>query len=498
MSPRGLVVVFALVFPAVLSIPPAMAEGPYEANWESLSKHEIPGWFQDAKFGIFIHWGVYSVPSWAPRGMYAEWYWRWLGTGAGGIDGSDPLNPTLVHHLNTHGKDKTYMDFADEFKAELFNPRQWADIFAKAGAKYVVLTSKHHDGFCLFPSGEANRSWGRPWNSVDTGPRRDLLGDLSEAVRERGLKMGFYYSLYEWYNPLWQTDRELFVDRHLIPQFKDVVSRYKPALIFADGEWDMPSEQWKSEELIAWLFNESPVGEDVVINDRWGQGSRHVNGDYFTTEYATGMATDDHPWEENRGMGHSYGYNRNESLEDYRTGRELLLMLIDLVSRGGNLLLNVGPAGDGRIPVIMQDRLMEIGRWLEVNGEAIYGTRPWKVNAQWSAGELPAMNYGGEFMVEYDINTVAGPPSDGRAVIDAFFTRKGETVYAITPRYPAGELTLRDIQTTDATEATLLGRGGTLEWKATGNTLSIGVPALEVHERPCENAFVFKITNTRP
>ena len=167
----------------------------------------------------------------------------------------------------------------------------------------------------------------------------------------------------------------------MIPQFKDVVTRYKPSIIFTDGEWEMTSSQWHSPELLAWLFNDSPVKDEVVVNDRWGSDTRHKHGGYWTTEYTPGMSGMDHPWEESRGMGFSYGYNRAETLEDYHTGRELVIMLVDIVSRGGNLLLDIGPRADGTIPVIMEERLLQIGDWLKVNGEAIYGTQAVEADA---------------------------------------------------------------------------------------------------------------------
>jgi len=190
---------------------------------------------------------------------------------------------------------------------------------------------------------------GRPWNSVEIGPKRDLLGDLTTAVRAKGLKSGIYYSLYEWYNPLWLTDKPRYVAEHMTPQFKDVVTRYKPSIIFSDGEWELPSADWHSAELLSWLYNESPVKDEVVVDDRWGKETRHKHGGYWTTEYTPGMADMNHPWEESRGMGFSYGYNRAEKLENYHTGRELVILLTDLVSRGGNLLLDIGPAADGTI-----------------------------------------------------------------------------------------------------------------------------------------------------
>ena len=208
----------------------------YEANWASIDKRPTPQWWVDAKLGIFIHWGVYSVPAWSVRGQYSEWYWNRI-TGDKAKNG-----PWWQYHAKTYGANFPYAGFAPMFKAELYDPNQWADIFARSGARYVVVTSKHHDGYCMWPSQEANRSWGRPWNSADIGPGRDLLGELTTAVRARGIHMGIYYSLYEWYNPLWVTDRPLYVEKHMFPQFKDVVTRYHPEVIFSDGEWDMPSK----------------------------------------------------------------------------------------------------------------------------------------------------------------------------------------------------------------------------------------------------------------
>ena len=267
----------------------------YQPTWESVDKRPTPQWFSDAKFGIFIHWGIYSVPAFAPVGKYAEWYWNALSKGP--MENNKP-NPTYEFHKRVYGENFPYADFAPMFKAELYDPAHWADVFERSGARYVVLTSKHHDGFALWPNEQANKAWSRPWNATVTGPRRDILGDLTDAVRKRGIRMGYYYSLYEWYNPLWKADPKRYAVEHMHPQFKDLVTRYKPAIIFSDGEWDMPGEDWKSPELLAWLFNESPVKNDVVINDRWGKDSRHKHGGYWTTEYTAGLDTGGHPWEE--------------------------------------------------------------------------------------------------------------------------------------------------------------------------------------------------------
>ncbi|MCC6697034.1 MAG: alpha-L-fucosidase, partial [Candidatus Hydrogenedentes bacterium] len=301
----------------------------YEPTWESVDTRPLPQWFSDAKFGIFIHWGVYSVPSWGPKDRYAEWYWH---------DMNNKEGETWKFHQETYGEDFKYQDFAPMFKAELFNPAEWADVFKRSGAKYIVLTSKHHEGFALWPSAQ---SWN--WNSVDIGPHRDLCGDLITAVREQGLRMGFYYSIYEWYNPLYLSgDIEKYATEHMLPQLKDLVQRYKPDLVWPDGEWDATSDKWHSAEFLAWLFNESDAPKDVVVNDRWGKDTRNVHGGFATPEYGhipEGRLIELGRWEECQGMGKSFGYNRNENADNYRTSTQLLHLLIDCVSRGGNLLL---------------------------------------------------------------------------------------------------------------------------------------------------------------
>lgn len=353
----------------------------YTADWNSLDQRPVPGWFTDAKFGIFIHWGVYSVPAWAPVGpqysvysKYAEWYWNRLVT-----DSSNVGQAFRRFHLANYGPNFKYVDFAPQFKAELFSPQQWADVFAASGAKYIVLTAKHHEGFALWPSPQ---SWN--WNSADIGPHRDLAGDLTRAVKAKGLKMGFYYSLYEWFNPQYKNDIKGYVDQHMLPQLKDLVNRYRPAVIWTDGEWDQPAETWRSQEFLSWLYNDSPVKNEIVVNDRWGKDTRGKHGGYYTTEYDLVGETNardtriSHPWEECRAIGGSFGLNRNENLADYNSAADLVHVLIEKVAKGGNLLLDIGPAADGTIPVIMQQRLLEIGEWLKINGESIYHTTIWE------------------------------------------------------------------------------------------------------------------------
>jgi alpha-L-fucosidase len=279
----------------------------------------------------------------------------------------------------------------------------------------------------------------------------------------------------------------------MTPQFKDVVTRYQPAIIFSDGEWDLHSTDWKSEALLAWLFNESPCKDEVVVNDRWGKDCRHKHGGYWTTEYAAGLKDGSHPWEESRGMAHSYGYNRAERIDDYKTGREFILTLIDLVSRGGNLLLDIGPAADGTIPPIMEQRLLEIGDWLKVNGEAIYGTRFAGRSCQWTEGKRPDQQFG-EFMVKYNLMEQVGQQAkNGVAVKHVFFTKKPDALYAITPGWPGKQLVLRNIKVPVGVTAKMLGAEGELKTQLDGTTLTLTLPEFGPEAAPCRHAFAFRI-----
>ncbi|MBC7901953.1 MAG: alpha-L-fucosidase, partial [Gemmatimonadaceae bacterium] len=326
----------------------------YQPSWESLDSRPVPQWFRDSKFGIFIHWGVYSVPGWSPKGTYSEWYQN-------GLNNGDTAR--IRFHKNKFG-DLTYYQLADQFKAELFNPDEWASLFEQSGAKYIVLTSKHHDGFCLWPDQQSAKAWGMPWNSVVAGPKRDLLGELFRAVRKTSVRPGMYYSLYEWFNPIWKADKSKYAIEHAWPQMKDLINNYKPDVFWTDGDWDASAETWKSQEFLSWLYNESPVKGSVVTYDRWGSGVRFKHGQVYTPEYQPNLDFEDNYWEESRGIGHSYGYNREEDGWDYNSSQSLVLALVDKVSRGGNFLLDIGPDEHGKIPPIMQERLLDIGKWM--------------------------------------------------------------------------------------------------------------------------------------
>ncbi|WP_324672555.1 alpha-L-fucosidase [Hymenobacter sp. GOD-10R] len=459
----------------------AQAQPSYEPTWSSLDQRPIPQWFTDAKFGIFIHWGVYSVPAYRPVSpkmyeTYAEWY------------GADVYgNPTLRQsfHNKNYGPTFTYRDFGPLFRAELFDPVRWADLFARAGARYVVLTAKHHDGYSLWPT---TAPYKQQWNSGAVGPKRDLVGDLAQAVRARGLKMGLYYSLLEWestptqsrpsgyYLPpaninQYRIPDAVYVEQNSLWQLKELVTRYQPALLFADGEWDRPATYWKSTEFLAWLYNHAPNREEVVVNDRWGQGTRGQHGGYYTSEYASDndKVGAHHPWEESRGMGQSYGFNRAENLEDYSSSAQLVHQLIDIVSRGGNLLLNIGPAADGTIPVLMQERLVDIGKWLAINGEAIYGTKVWRANAE---------------------------PSQQTKTL--YYTTKGRDLYVLATSWPTAPFVVTGLPATSNLRVTLLGSQVPVKYRRHKGQLILQPPPLTPAQIPSPLAYVFKIQNATP
>lgn len=359
------IIVLILILLSLHTISYSQEKKIFEPTWESLKSRAYPQWFSDAKLGIFIHWGVYSVPSWSGKEQYAEWFLRGLQSGD---------SARINFQKRVFGENFTYRDYAPLFKAELFDADEWAQLFTRSGARYIILVSKHHDGYCLWPS-----KYAPGWNSVDVGPHRDLVGELTEAVRNAGLKMGLYYSLPEWNNTLfrWYTDPNdqigPYVEQHMIPQFKELISTYKPEVLFTDGEWFHSAETWHARDLIAWYFN--LVGDDAIINNRWGGGS---DIGFLTPEYSAGINVTDRPWAECRGLGRSFGLNRNEKLDAYMSPEELIHFFAKAVANGGGVTLNVGPKADGQIPLLQQERLLQLGAWLNVNGEAIYGSKPWE------------------------------------------------------------------------------------------------------------------------
>ena len=449
----------------------AFAASPYQPTTESLRKHKAPQWFEDAKFGIFIHWGPYAVPA------YHEWYVEFISPKAnfGFMLGGPPYTATrgnlpeelfkahtredaVKYQLENWGPDFAYDDFIPMFKAEKFDPEAWAALFRDAGAKYVVLTAKHGDEFALWPSKQTHR------NAMEMGPHRDLAGDLTGSVRKLGMKMGFYHNTtYTFWDPRY-PGRD-WVD-YMNNSIKELVDLYHPSILWGDvrvgpvkdrGGQSLPADYWGSKDVLAYFYNHSENPDEVVANDRWGLDTDgKILGDFATPERARMTRISKDKWETCDSLDPtSWGYNRRLKPGQYMTPNELVDYLVDVVSKNGNLLINIGPRADGTIPEVMEQCLRETGEWLKVNGEAIYGSRYWDVH------------------------------QDG----DVRFTRKGSTLYAVALEWPEAELRLATLAGKDVVSVSMLGSGETVKWKQDSQGLVIEPPS----KRPCRYAYTFKI-----
>lgn len=324
--------------------------------------------YDDAKIGIFLHWGVYASISYG-----SEWFWNsWI---------NDKVPAYVDFMKRTQSPSFTYQDFAPSFTCELFNATEWAEIFADSGAKYVVLTSKHHEGYTLYPS-----SYSFNWNSMDVGPARDLIKELSSAVRKKSMTFGIYYSLYEWFNRLYIQDKnhaffkQTYVNNKMWPELQEIIDQYRPEVVWTDGDWEAPDGYWKAKEFLAWLYNDSPVKDTVIANDRWGIGTNCKHGDIFTcTDRYNPGKLQAHKFENAMTIDKkSWGHRSDAKIEDFLTSDELIREIVSTVAINGNILINVGPTKYGTIEAIFADRLRDMGRWLRINGRGIYGSRPWK------------------------------------------------------------------------------------------------------------------------
>lgn len=383
-------------------------QGPFEPTWASLTTHPLPSWFSDSKIGLSAHWGPYAVPGWTPRKntpygvAYAEWYWQWLQS-----------NDGVKQYHSDHYGDVAYDSFingtlnlitgeTDGFYAEDFDADEWMRLFQDAGVRYFFITVKHHDGFCLWDSAYTDR------DAAAMGPEKDIYAELVDAARRHDIRIGLYYSFYEWFNPAYTgkgdgdhyagfqalEDRDHdgvpdeYVDDFMIPQIKELIDRYQPDYLCFDGEWDHGYQHWRARQVVAYYYNQAAArGQSVVINDRFGQAkdgtsdTRGVYGDFYHVEYHADIDRAK-PWAMWRGFGNSYGYNRNEHSSNILSVNDVIRMMVDVVSDNGNIEFNLGPRADGTIAEFEVERLRAMGRWLKVNGEAIYNTRKSPLGAQ--------------------------------------------------------------------------------------------------------------------
>lgn len=456
----GLLLAGLLALP-LFAVPAAAQDGegrPYEPTYESLGQHEAPEWFHDAKLGIFIHWGVYAVPAWAPEGEYAEWYPERY---------DEPGTPTYAYHNATYGKEVEYEDFVADFRAQNWDPERWARLFAEAGARYVIPVAEHHDGFPMWDSRYTE------WDAADRGPRRDVIGELAEAVRAEDLRFGAsYHAMLNYYTPKYSGPHPAYMGddyvRYMNAKARELIDEYHPSVLWLDGDWMGTPEQFHSKELIAYYYNQAAERDQAVaVNDRWGK-ARGTRGDFYTQEYQYDVINRliGHKWENTRGMGQSFGYNANEPASAYMRLDALVDLFVDNVSKNANLLLNVGPKADGTIPEVQRELLRGLGQWLDVHGEAIYGTRPW-----------------------VEATGTATPDS-----LRVRFTTKADTLYAFLLDDPSSPtVTIPRLRPAEDTEVRLLGQTDPLEWTATDTGLRVTLPdtvpdrpahALEITPRP--------------
>lgn len=352
---------------------------------DEIEEHSRPGWYDGAKFGIFIHWGLFSVPAFAAPPQYAEWYDFWL---------HDGEKPTENHHRSTLGAEFNYDDFIPMFTADKYNASEWMDVIAASGAKYFVFTTKHHDGFAMFDTKETSDR-----NSLLLGPKRDILKELMTAAKEEHpeLKRGTYFSLPEWFNPLYAPHGRLsfpggpalnpftreeepftgqresatdFIEDIQRPQMEILVDDYDVDLLWCDIGLDNHS----SAVFSRWYADAARQGREVAINNRCG-----VGGDFDTPEMTRFATVQPRKWETCASMDpHSFGYNKDTKDEEYRSAEDVVHSLVDIVAKGGNFLLNIGPRADGSIPKAQSEPLREAGEWLKLNGRAIYDTTPFE------------------------------------------------------------------------------------------------------------------------
>jgi alpha-L-fucosidase len=472
------------------------ASGPFRPDWQSLSTYEAPEWYKDAKFGIFIHWGVYSVPAygseWYPREMYLE--------------GSD----VNKHQVATYGPLTKfgYKDFIPMFKADKFDPQAWAKLFKASGAKYVVPVFEHHDGFAMYDSDLSD------WTAKKMGPHRDTSGELAAAVRAEGLHLGAssHRIEHDWfleggrreasdvnnpeyaafYGPAHQRrGGEPLADdwTYVSPAYAsdwlardaEIVEKYHPDIMYFDWWIGQPSVRPYLAKFAAFYYNESaehgPVG---VINYKLVDMEK--GSGVFDIERGQAAGILPSAWQTDTSISNkSWGYIEHDT---FKTPGFIVQLLADIVSKNGNLLLNIGPRSDGTIPDEVQQVLRDVGGWLSVDGDAIYGTRAW-INGP-SFGEGPTQPVSGSF---HDTDVVAYTPADFR------FTTKGQTLYAIEMAWPTtGEAVIHLLDNAHAgaptvSDVSLLATGAKLTYTQQADGLHIKVPA----EAPGKYAYAYRI-----
>jgi len=321
-------------------------------------------WFDECRYGMFVHANIATVPAFAPVHEYADWYWAFLETKPDMVlHPSCPLPEVVAWHAE-HARGQPFDKFVDQLTFERFDAADYAQLLEDAGMRYLVHVTKHHDGFCWWDTEYTHRS------SMHLGPKRDITAELADAVRRRGHWFGCYYSLLDWSHPAYPDERR-YVDEYMRPQIQELVERFEPALLWGDGHWGHSSQHWRSNQVLADARAVADErGFDLVFNDRWFASSH----DYAVYEYDIPDVAPAGRWELCRGLGYSFCVNRNERVEDHLSAAQVVALLVETVAKGGNLLLNVGPHADGTVPDLQARILRDAGAWITSHGDAIHGS----------------------------------------------------------------------------------------------------------------------------
>jgi alpha-L-fucosidase len=408
-------------------------------------------WWRDAGFGMFIHWGAYSVPAGMYNGKEIKGLGEWIME-----DAKIPI--------------PEYEQFARQFNPTKFDAKEWVRIAKDAGVKYIVITSKHHDGFCLWDSKVTD------YDIVDFSPfKRDILKELTNACKDAGIKMCFYHSIMDWHQPdakaakyphqsTEHPDWANYRDNYLKPQLKELITNYDPAVLWFDGEWIDEWTEPQGKDLYAYLKSLKP---SLIINNRIGKGRKGMNGmnayedaagDFGTPEQEILAGTSDFDWESCMTMNDTWGFKTND--HNWKSSQTLIHNLVDVAAKGGNYLLNIGPKSDGTITPETVARLDDMGKWLKVNGEAIYGTNARK---DYKEGDNV------RFTVSKD----------------------GKTTYAMITSLPADrKVALNTVSLTGKSKFTLLGSSEPLKTTRNGNSVTVELP----QTLPCDYAWTLRIT----
>lgn len=492
---KNLIVLTVLSITVISCREPTQRAKLFEPTWQSLRRYKVPEWFEDAKFGIFIHWGLYAVPAygneWYPRNMYIK-----------DVDDqnitSDDEKDIFAYHRKTWGNQGEfgYKDFIPLFKAEEFDAGEWADLFAKAGARYVVPVAEHHDGFAMYDSAHTK------WNSAQMGPKRDILGELAREVRKRGMKLGasshyafnwnYYthrdeydtndphnYGLYNKPHPEGAPASKEFMD-HWYARCVDIIDKYQPDILWFDfGIQEKEFEPYR-KKIAAYYYNKGlQWGKPVVLQYKYEifpKGTAVLDLERGKLDTIRDMV-----WQTDTSVSYkSWGYVAND---DFKTVDSLVDDLVDIVSKNGCLLLNIGPKADGTIPKKARKVLLGIGQWLDLNGQAIYHTRPWRIY-----GEGPTKIVAGD-MGEAETGRITHTGEDIR------FTTNGNILYAISLDWPGERLSVKSLGKDKAPDiriksVKLLGMGQSLPWARGDEALTVKLPKKKIGK----HAFVFKIT----